>query len=72
MDTKLSNDLTLDVLTEEWLKYNHEVNIRHNLRFGQYICNLYLLPKVSWPSLYYEVVNGRAYNIVLSHLVGGL
>lgn len=63
--------LTLELLTHEFTEYSANED-RHLLRFGQYLCNKYLRDRETFPELYYEEHNNRAFVIAWEHLVENL
>ena len=66
------NDLlTAESLAEEYLAWCKEYNSRNNndLRFGQYICNKYLVLGKSAPEIFYAENVGDAYWLIADVLV---
>ncbi len=69
MTTKFIEALTAATLSDEWVRFHKNAVLSQNLRFGQYICNNYLRPGVSWSELYYDEDDDRAYATIFNHLL---
>jgi hypothetical protein len=66
-----NESLDAKVLANEYLKWCSEYNSRDNndLRFGQYICNKYLVLGKSAPEIFYAENVGDAYWQIVDVLV---
>lgn len=58
--------LTLESLTEDFVAWNKS---RKSIRFGQFICNKYLVAGKSAPEIFYAEDASVAYNLTADVLV---
>lgn len=72
IDVMIFNDtLTAETLAEEYLIWctNYGSRDNNDLRFGQYICNKYLVLGKSAPEVFYAENVGDAYYLIVDFLV---
>ncbi len=58
----------LNSLYQMWLAANGDGRDRHDLRFGQWLCNTYLLPEGRFPNLFYAEKASEAYTLAYNEI----
>ena len=62
-------NMTAESLAKACRLYSEDSSLRSELRFGQYIWNKFGPVGQSWPELFYETDNGKAYEMAFKQAV---